>query len=87
MAFKNKTHARLAGKIGGYTTHSRYDSREIAARATAGFLKSFPAKVDPEGVLPLEERLRRAEMAKKAHFARLSLAGVRARQRKAGRAR
>lgn len=85
MAFKNRTEASLAGKIGGYTLHPRYDSREIAARATAGFYGSFQKKVDPEGLLPPDERLRRAEMARKAHFARLSLAGVKARQRKAGR--
>lgn len=85
MAFKNRTEASLAGKIGGCTLHSRYDSREIAARATEGFYKSFQKKVDPEGLLPPDERLRRAELARRAHFARLSLAGVKARQRKTGR--
>jgi hypothetical protein len=38
--------------------------------------------VDPEGLLDADERRRRAEQARRAYFARLSLAAVKARQAK-----
>jgi hypothetical protein len=39
----------------------------------AAFESKFEREVAPEGLLPTEERLRRAEMARKAHFTRLAL--------------
>ncbi|TDE34179.1 hypothetical protein [Actinomadura sp. 6K520] len=36
------------------------------------FLARFEREVDPEGVLPLEERRRRAELAKRAYMLRLA---------------
>ena len=76
----------LRGRIGAYVLHSRYDSRELTKAARAAFESKFEREVDPDGVLPLEERLRRAEMARKAHYARLALASAEAR-RKRGRSR
>jgi hypothetical protein len=63
----------LRGRIGAYRLHATHDSRETTAPARAAFLARFEKEVDPEGVLPEAERLRRAEMARKAHFARLAL--------------
>ena len=51
--------------------------------ARAAFLNKFEDQVDPDRVLPEAERLRRAESARKAHFARLALASARARAKKA----
>jgi len=48
-------------------------------------LDRFEREVDPDGVLPPEERRRRAEHARKAYFLRLALASSKAR-RKAGAA-
>ena len=75
----------LRGRIGAYELHARRDPRETTAPARAAFLKRFEREVDPDGVLPEAERLRRAESARKAHFARLALASARARVKKAAR--
>lgn len=71
----------LRGRIGGFVTHSRFDSNEIAARARRGFNKKFELEVDPDGLLTETERSRRAEMARKAHFARLALRSANARRK------
>jgi len=69
----------LRGRIGAYALHARHDPRQTTAPARAAFLKRFEHDVDPDGVLPEAERLRRAECARKAHFARLALKSARAR--------
>lgn len=78
----------LTGRLGAYVVHSRYDSRDLTKAAREAFRSKFEREVDPDGVLPLEERLRRAEMARKAHFTRLALrsaqAGRKRRERKTG---
>jgi len=45
-------------------------------------LARFELEVDPDGSLDLEERRRRALQARRAYFARLSLAAAKARQTK-----
>lgn len=71
------------GRIGGFITHSRYNSAEIAAHARRGFNARFEKEVDPDGLLPDTERARRADMARKAYFARLALKSADARRRRA----
>ena len=73
--------ASLRGKIGAHELHARYDSRQITENARSAFLSGFERRVDPDGSLPPAERARRAEHARKAHFARLALASARARRR------
>ena len=75
----------LRGRIGAYRLHATHDSRETTSAARRAFLGRFEAEVDPERVLPPAERARRAEMARKAYFARLALASAKARRRRAGR--
>lgn len=41
--------------------------------ARQAFLRRFEDQVDPDRVLPADERTRRAESARKAHFQRLAL--------------
>jgi hypothetical protein len=72
----------LAGRVGAYIVHSLYDGLEITAAARAAFRSKFEREVDPEGLLPEPERLRRAEMARKAHVAKLALKSAQARRRK-----
>ena len=60
------------GRIGAHVTHSRHDGRELTAPAREAFLSKFEREVDPDGLLPPEERRRRAEHARKAHMARIS---------------
>jgi len=43
-------------------------------------MRRFEGQVDPQRELSDDERLRRAEQAKKAHFAQLALKSSRARQ-------
>jgi hypothetical protein len=77
----------LLGRIGAYTLHSRYDSRELIEPARRAFWSKFERDVDPEGVLEPEERARRADMARKAHFAKLALLSAQACRKKAARKR
>jgi hypothetical protein len=51
------------------------------APARAAFLARFEAEVDPEGILPPEERARRAEFARKAYFAGMAFKSAKARSR------
>ena len=64
--------AALRGRIGGFVTQSRHDPSELTAEARAAFLIQFERAVDPDGVLPPHERVRRAQAARSAHFARLA---------------
>ena len=72
--------SRLPGRLGAYTVHSRYDSRELIKPAPKAFESKFEREVDADWVLPIEERLRRAEMARKAQFARLAMLSAKARR-------
>jgi len=67
-------HARMAA----HTLHSKYDSKDLTAPARRAFLERFEKEVDPEGLLPVAERQRRAGHARKAHFTKLALASARA---------
>lgn len=80
----------LAGRVGGLTRAARYDGREMTAAARRTFTASFaaghscrvcPAVEVPADLLP-EERARRAEALRKAHFARVALSSARARAKK-----
>jgi hypothetical protein len=70
--------ARLAAHV-QWSKTSDPTARTAAARRA--FLDRFEREVDPEGTLPPEERHRRAEHARRAHFTRLALASARARRR------
>jgi len=59
-------------RIGAFALHAKYDSRQIAARATRGFLARFEREVDPDGLLSPEERTRRAEYARRSYMTALA---------------
>jgi len=80
------TEMALRGRIGAFALHARYDPRETTRAARETFLAKFEREVDPDGVLPTGERKRRAEYARKAHFARLALASARSRSKAKGKA-
>ncbi len=61
--------------------HARHDPRLTTAKARETFLARFEREVDPDLRLPVRERARRVEQARKAYFYRLALASSRARQR------
>jgi hypothetical protein len=72
------------GRIGAHVSWARTADR--AARTEPGrngFLARFEREVDPEGVLPEADRVRRAEHARKAYMQKLALASAAQRRRKA----
>ncbi len=72
----------LRAQIGAHALHATHDPKQTTSNGRAAFLASFEDQVDPDRALPEDERKRRAEHARKAHFKRLALASVRARRRK-----
>ena len=72
----------LRGRIGAYRLHASRDPRETTSKARATFRSSFEKLVDPEGRLPAGERLRRAEAARQAHYARLARLSANARRKR-----
>jgi hypothetical protein len=63
--------------------HKKNDPRETTAKARATFRARFEAEVDPDGVLPADERLRRAEAARREYYVRLALKSSTARKKAA----
>ncbi len=66
---------KLWAHVPDRTAHTEPARRQFEAR--------FEREVDPDGVLPPEERARRAAHARKAYFARLALASAKARRARA----
>jgi hypothetical protein len=79
------TNFSLLGRLGAFTTHSRHDVRQLTANARKTFLSNFERQVDPDNLLPLPERLRRAQAARKAFFCRLALRSAEVRRQRARR--
>lgn len=77
----------LVARLGAETSWARTVDRSArTAPARSAFDRRFLDEVDPDRVLTEEERNRRAEHARKAYFARLTLKSIQARRAKAGRA-
>jgi hypothetical protein len=76
----------LRARIAAHTLHAQVDGAAHTAPARKAFLDRFETLVDPEGILPPDERRRRAGHAKKAHFQQLAYKSARARAARKGRA-
>lgn len=76
----NREERSLRGRLGAYATNSRHDTRKLTAPARAAFMDRFERIVDPKAELPVAERIRRAELAKKAYFTKLAIKSARARR-------
>ena len=67
----------LRARIGAHSLHAQRDSRVTTApgrKAAADKLNArLLAEIDPDSILPLDERARRLEHARKAYFGRLAL--------------
>jgi hypothetical protein len=70
----------LGARMGAYAMHAKHDPRRTTQAGRDSFLARFERGVDPDGVLPAEERARRAEAARRAYFNKLALASSRARR-------
>ncbi len=85
MAAANPVERALASRIAASERWARESDRAAAtAPARNAFNQRFLDMADPDGVLPLAERHRRAELLRRAHFSRLALASARARRKAAG---
>ncbi|WP_285752022.1 hypothetical protein [Lentzea sp. NBRC 105346] len=73
--------AQIAAHTSWANTSNRA-ARTAAARKAAD--DRFERQVDPDGVLPPEERAQRAKAARKAHFLRMAAKSAAARRRRAG---
>lgn len=71
----------LRARIGAFSLHATHDPRLTTVKARATFNAKFEDVVDPEHQLPEPERLRRAEAARKAHYAKMALASAIARRK------
>jgi hypothetical protein len=70
----------LRARMAAYCLHAQRDPRETTQAARDSFMARFERQVDPDNLLPLAERQRRAEAAKKAYFLKLALKSARARR-------
>ncbi|WP_432050270.1 hypothetical protein [Verrucosispora sp. NA02020] len=79
----SRKYTRHGAQIAAHTRWAHTADRSAAtAPARTAFIARFERQVDPEGVLPLDERRKRAESAKKAHMLRLAAASAAARARR-----
>ncbi len=73
----------LRARVAAHTLHSKVDATAHTAPARQAFLARFEREVDPDGVLPAEERRRRAEHLRSAYFTGLAFKSAKARRRAA----
>jgi hypothetical protein len=71
---------KLRARIGGLARSSQYDGLEVTAKARQTFRESFLTQVPSD--LPDAERARRAEAARKLHYARMAFASAKVRSKK-----
>ena len=74
----------MRARLAAHRVHAKVNSSEHTKPARKAFFERFENEVDPDRTLPKEERLRRAERAKKAYFTRLALKSAQARRRDRG---
>lgn len=73
----------MQARIAAYESWARTSDRTARTeKARAAMWSKFEYLVDPDGLLSPEERLFRAEHARKAHFTRLALKSAQARRRR-----
>jgi hypothetical protein len=70
----------LRARAAAHAKHAKHDAKAAMDKARAAFLARFERLADPEGRLPAAERQRRAQQLRRAYFARLALASVKARR-------
>lgn len=74
----------LAAQIAAHDSWANTSNRAArTAKARDALWKRFEQEVDPDGLLDLDERIRRAKHARSAYMSRLALASHASRQRAA----
>lgn len=69
----------IRARIAALARWSKEDPKPTAERGQAGLLAKFEREVDPDKVLPPEERRRRANVAQRLHMTKLAFAASKAR--------
>ena len=64
--------AKHTGRIGGLIAWSRNGADTMLSPALKGFAARFEREVDPAGILPPEERAKRADRARRAWMLQLA---------------
>jgi hypothetical protein len=78
----SKEQRQLRARLAAHTSWANTaDRKERTAPARAALLSKFESQVDPDGTMDPQERARRAESARKAHFTRLAYLSAQARKR------
>ncbi len=77
-------HRQLRARIAAHAMHARHDGRRVTRSARKAFLDRFEREVDPDDVLPHQERARRADQARRSYFCALALKSAQARRRSGG---
>jgi hypothetical protein len=81
MAANSPTERALIARAAAHARWAKTEDRRAASEPGRRAAEDrFERQVDPDGVLPPEERAKRAASARKAFYARLALASVRARR-------
>lgn len=70
----------MKARIAAHRLHAAGKTNTTSARRA--FLSRFEREVDPEGKLSIDERLKRAEHARKAYFTNLALKSAKARRKR-----
>ena len=82
---ENPSERALIASLAAHMKWAKESDRSAAtAAARQAFRDRFEREADPDGVLPPDERARRAEHLRKAFYTRLALKSVQARRRAAG---
>lgn len=72
---------QLRARIAANAMHARHDSRSVTRSARKAFLDRFDREVDPNEMLPPQERARRADQARRSYFGALALKSAQVRRR------
>jgi hypothetical protein len=76
-----RAEVRLRAQLAAHSSWAKTEDPTARTRpAREAFIARFEREVDPEGKLPVAERVKRAQHAHKAHMLRMSLASAKARR-------
>jgi len=73
------------GRIGGLAKAARHDPVEGTRAARAAFDQKFLDEVDPDRILPPEERDRRAKALRRMHFLKMAWRSAKSRRKRVSR--
>ena len=70
----------MNARMAAHAMHAKHNGKDITANARRTYLDNFEREVDPDGVLPAEERSKRAAHARKARMLWLAQRSAEARR-------